>query len=211
MTLDPGCGRRRFTSVITAEKAVGKGAAGTPGECRRGGLVHWHLNPPAPDLATPDRPRSPKGSVRAAVVLVLDRRCTVAQAARSTGANPESVEAAAWAAVKQLVLERDSYTCLYSGRAAVDVHHRVRRGMGGTADPVIAFGLANLVSLSRAAHDLAHKADDPEMADKGYRLETWQDPVMVPLVLFSETGPGAHVWLTADGSYVIRPQAAGAA
>jgi hypothetical protein len=146
------------------------------------------------------------------VHLVLAGQETVAQAARITGANPESVEAAAWAVAKQLVLERDSYTCLHSGQAAVDVHHRVRRGMGGTADPVIAFSLVNLVSLSRASHNLAHKADDPEMALKGYRLETWQDPAMEPLMLFSESGWRSPVWLKPEGGYAtVRPEMAGAA
>jgi hypothetical protein len=210
VSLDPGCGRRRFASGITAEKAVGKGAAGTPEECRRGGRLHWHLKPAAPVPVAGDRPRSPKGSVRTAVTLVLDRWYTVAQAARSTGAFPESVEDAAWAAVKQLVRERDSYTCLNCGHAGTDVHHRVRRGMGGTADPVIAFGMANLVLLCRPCHRLAHKTDDPEMASRGYRLDTSQDPAAEPLMIHSEFGSGMTVRLTPGGAYSEASPMAGA-
>ncbi|HLK00291.1 MAG TPA: HNH endonuclease signature motif containing protein [Streptosporangiaceae bacterium] len=47
--LDQGCGRTRFASEIAAEKAVQRGAAGTPEECEQGGLLHWHLKVPATD------------------------------------------------------------------------------------------------------------------------------------------------------------------
>ncbi len=177
---------------------------------RGAGLVR--RTPLAQAAARQKRGRSPRGSVAAAARLVLAGEMTVAQAARVTGADPESVEAKAWEAAKRLVMERDSYTCLATGGRAVDVHHRIPRGMGGTADPRIAFGLANLVSLTRAAHDLAHKTDDPEMAVKGFRLERWQDPALEPVTLFSEPGSGAQVWLTADGGYeTAAPRSAGAA
>lgn len=166
--------------------------------------------PLAATAAREKRGRSPRGSVAAAVRLVLAGSETVACAARLTGADPGSVEAAAWEAAKLLVHERDSETCLNCGHRGTDVHHRVRRGMGGTADPVIAFGLVNLTLLCRRDHLLAHRADKPEMADKGYRLETWQDPAVEPLWLFSEGG-GALVWLTAEGGYeAAAPESAGA-
>lgn len=212
MSLSPGCGRRKFRSSFAAAKAVGKGAAGSPEECERGGLLHWHLRtlPSAPKPAAGDRPRSPQGSVKAAVRLVLGGEATVARAARLTGAVPDSVEDAAWEAAKQLVRDRDSETCLSCGRAGLDVHHRVRRGMGGTADPVIAFGRANLVLLCRPCHNLAHRTDDPEMAAKGYRLDTSQDPAAVPLLLCSEQGSGAPAWLTPGGGYAAASPVAGA-
>ena len=40
----PGCGRTRFASLVSAEKAVGKGAEGTPEQHGD----HWHLKAPAP-------------------------------------------------------------------------------------------------------------------------------------------------------------------
>jgi hypothetical protein len=51
--LNPGCGRRRFATLITAEKAVGKGAEGAPAACGRGGVVHYHLAVPAADTIPP--------------------------------------------------------------------------------------------------------------------------------------------------------------
>jgi hypothetical protein len=117
---------------------------------------------------------------------------TVAQAARVTGADPESVEAAAWAEAKRLVMERDSCTCLATGELAVDVHHRVPRGIGGTADPKVAFGLANLVAVTRSAHNAIHRGEGPA----GFLLESWQDPETVPLLVSGEHG-GSLVYLTA--------------
>ena len=50
--MNPGCGRTRFASELTALKAVGKGAEGVPAECWRGG--HWHLRHPAENLGFSD-------------------------------------------------------------------------------------------------------------------------------------------------------------
>jgi hypothetical protein len=41
--LNQGCGHRRYATLPAAEKAVTRGAEGTPRECIRGGLLHWHL------------------------------------------------------------------------------------------------------------------------------------------------------------------------
>jgi hypothetical protein len=206
------CGKRYATLDLAQRSKAGSQESAESGACPFGcGGFHVRKAPSAPSPAKADRARSPQGSVKAAVRLVLAGQLTVAQAARVTGANPESVEAAAWREAKRLVMERDSYTCLATGGRAADVHHRVPRGMGGTADPRIAFGLANLVSLTRAAHDLAHKADNPEMAVRGFRLERWQDPALEPLLLFGEHG-GATAWLTAGGEYATScPEKAGAA
>jgi hypothetical protein len=207
------CGKR-YASLDAAQRSkAGRLEGAESGRCSFGcGGFHVRKPPPAPGPAKADRPRSPRGSVKAAVQLVLGGNLTVARAALTYGANPESVEAAAWAAAKQLVRDRDSETCLNCGHAGTDVHHRVRRGMGGTADPVIAFGLANLALLCRPCHALAHKTDDPEMAAKGYRLETTADPAAEPLMLFSEFGSGAPVWLKPDRGYATeRPPRADAA
>jgi hypothetical protein len=51
--LSQGCGTRRFTTLIAAEKAVDRGADGTPQECTRGGLAHWHLSVPAAPYIPP--------------------------------------------------------------------------------------------------------------------------------------------------------------
>jgi hypothetical protein len=50
------------------------------------------------------------------------------------------------------------------------------------------------------------------MAAKGYRLETTADPAAEPLMLFSEFGSGAPVWLKPDRGYATeRPPRADAA
>lgn len=207
------CGKRYATLDAAQRSKAGLLVGAESGACPFGcGGFHVRKPPAAPSPARADRQRSPRGSVKAAVLLVLGGHQAVSRAALIYGANPESVEAAAWAAAKQLVHDRDSESCLNCGHLGTDVHHRVRRGMGGTADPVIAFGRANLVLLCRPCHTLAHEADKPEMALKGYRLETWQSPEAEPLTLFSELGPGSDIWLTPDAGYApVRPDMAGAA
>jgi hypothetical protein len=209
------CGKRFETQASATRSKKGQRKGAEAYACRDAKCGGWHVkNPPsAPKPAKADRSPSPRGSVKHAVGLVLAFRLPVAQAAALTGADPGSVEAAAWAAVKQLVRDRDSHTCLNCGRPGTDVHHRVRRGMGGTADPLIAFGMANLVTLCRRrCHVLAHKTDDPEMAAKGFRLETRQDPAAEPLTLAGEHGSGAMIWLDPEGGYLMaRPDRAGAA
>lgn len=208
------CGKRYTTLEVAQRSKAGLQEGAVASKCWLTDCGGYHVAkpPPAPFPWKHDTPRSPRGSVKAAVGLVLCGQSTVAQAARITGANPESVEGAAWAAAKQLVRDRDSETCLNCGHAGTDVHHRVRRGMGGTADPVIAFGRANLALLCRPCHALAHKTGDPEMAAKGYRLETSQDPAVEPLMLVSEFGSGALVWLKPYGGYATtRPKRADAA
>jgi hypothetical protein len=206
------CGKRYATLDAAQRSKAGRREGAESSRCPFG-CGGFHVQKPvvAPGPAKADRPRSPNGSVKAAVCLVLAGQSTVAQAARITGANPESVEDAAWATATQLVRDRDSETCLNCGHLGTDVHHRQRRGMGGTADPVIAFGMVNLALLCAPCHRLAHKADKPEMAVKGYRLETWQDPGAEAVTLFSEIGPGESVWLRPDGGYADVSPLAGAA
>lgn len=180
----------------------------TSGLRRGSGLMR--RTPLAPAAGRQKGGRSPRGSVAAAVRLVLAEHVSVAEAAARTGADPEAVVTRAWETVKEQVRERDSHTCLNCGKPGNDVHHRVRRGMGGTADPSIAFGMANLVLLCRPDHQLVHGPDNPLMTAKGYRLLTCEDPAMVPVLLFGEGG-GALVWLTAEGGYALAPpESAGA-
>lgn len=148
----------------------------------------------------PPRRCSPPGSVTEAASMVLAGRETVAAAARITGADPVSVETLAWETVKKRVFERDCGSCLACLAAGTDVHHRVRRVRGTSADPVIAFGFANATLLCRPCHLKAHGIANPEMAARGYRLESWQSPEAEPLVLFSHTS-GTRIWLTPAGEF----------
>jgi hypothetical protein len=66
------------------------------------------------------------------------------------------------------------------GRPATDVHHRKVRGMGGTSDPEVSFGLANLVSLCRLCHTECH-ANPRESYEQGWLVHSWDDPAEVPI------------------------------
>ncbi|GHV04990.1 hypothetical protein FACS1894217_01130 [Clostridia bacterium] len=59
--------------------------------------------------------------------------------------------------LKDLVFERDSYTCIFCEAHAADAHHVVRRSRGGRDVP------QNLVAVCRWHHMMLHgqvKADD---------------------------------------------------
>jgi hypothetical protein len=64
---------------------------------------------------------------------------------------------------------------------ATDVHHRLRKGMGGGTDD-ITYGMHNLVSLCSRDHHYFH--EHPGMAYAiGYMVHTWDDPEEIPLDL----------------------------
>lgn len=102
-----------------------------------------------------------------------------------------------WSQARRLVLARDGDKCLRCLGPAVDVHHRRPKGMGGTSDKSIAFGLANLISLCRECHAWVH--EHPEQGYlTGYLLHSWDDPARFPLLL----KPGStYIYLRADGSF----------
>jgi hypothetical protein len=137
--------------------------------------------------------------------MVLSGRETVAAAARITGVDPASVETLAWATAKGQVHERDAGCCTACLAAGTEVHHRLRRADGFSGDPVIAFGFANTTLLCGPCHRMAHDGADPEMAARGFRLESWQSPETEPLMLFSYGKDGVTVWLTSVGEYSTVP------
>jgi 5-methylcytosine-specific restriction endonuclease McrA len=61
--------------------------------------------------------------------------------------------------LRQLVHERDSYTCVFCEQGATDVHHVTPRSRGGRNRP------GNLVSLCRQCHDLVHGNTAPDDID----------------------------------------------
>lgn len=153
----------------------------------------------------PPRRGSSLGPVSEAVNRVLSGRETVAAAAWITGADPASVETHAWEITKSLIHQRDAECCTACLADGTDVHHRVRRSRGFSADPAIAFGFTNTTLLCGPCHRKAHDAADPEMAARGYRLENWQSPEAEPLMLFSYGESGITVWLTPVGEYSTVP------
>ena len=158
----------------------------------------------------PGKPRARRGAMQAAVAQVLAGECTVAQAAREHDVDPARLDDAAWEAVKKAVLERDSYTCQVSGGLAVDVHHIIRRGIGGSADPVIAYGTANLVSVSRAEHDRCH-AKDPELYERGFWRWSTEKPGAVPIKVPGPFGSYQELWLLPNGKVSVTGPAEAAA
>ena len=143
------------------------------------------------------KPRARRGSMSAAVALVLAGEATVAQAARQCEVDADRLAKRAWTVVKGVVMERDNWTCAAGPERAVDVHHRQPKGMGGSADPVIAFGAVNLIGLCREHHDLCH-AEDPEMGRRGFMLKPEQDPAETPVYVRSEWGC-ERFWLLPGG------------
>jgi 5-methylcytosine-specific restriction endonuclease McrA len=56
-------------------------------------------------------------------------------------------------ALRNLVFERDSYTCVLCENPANDAHHLIPRAMGGRNIP------ENLISLCRLCHRKIHRED----------------------------------------------------
>jgi len=126
-------------------------------------------------------------------------QATVTEAAQVHGCDRKSLEAACRKAVRIAAMKRDRWTCQNCGRAACDVQHRDARGMGGTSDPAIAFGMANQVSLCRPCHARAEKRD-AEMHANGFWLEPGEDPAAVPVAALTPSGR-VERWPLANGKY----------
>jgi hypothetical protein len=114
--------------------------------------------------------------------------------------------------VRRSVLERDGYCCVCCGKSIIgqrySLAHRVRASQGGKRVP------SNLITLLGWGGELCHGRVDlyKDQADeaKGYRLRSGTDPLLVPVMLFSEHGSGVTVWLSDDGRYLTEPPAVAA-
>ena len=111
------------------------------------------------------------------------------------------------AAVRALVLARDGYACVCCGTSIAgkpySLAHRLRAGQGGKPVP------SNLIVLLGLGGDLCHGRVDfrrnPADEVKGYSLRSYQDPLLIPVTVFSLDGPGMPLWLTDTGSYSVVP------
>jgi hypothetical protein len=117
-------------------------------------------------------------------------------------------------AVRALVLARDGHCCVCCGISIIgkrySLAHRLRAGQGGK--PVA----SNLVILAGLGGEQCHgRVDfrrDPSDAAKGYSLRSYQNPLLVPVTVFSPDGPGMALWLDDSGKYLPeRPEGAEAA
>lgn len=139
--------------------------------------------------------------VKAQIMSVRRAQATIAQAARIVGCNPNYLGRRVWRETKKAVLLRDSALCLRCGALANDVHHRIARGSGGSANPEISFGMANLTSLCRSCHDHIERHRD-ESYRLGWLIHRGDDTAeMIPL-----TYPDRYVWLYDDGSQKVIPR-----
>lgn len=162
------------------------------------------------DRASAGRVPASRGAARAALAEVLACRATVAEAARIYGCSRAALEKACREAFRHAVMKRDGWMCQNCPALADDVQHRIRRGMGGTSDPRIAFGMCNGVALCRRCHDRCERKRDAEMHAHGFWLETAQDPAAEPVVALTASGRVRH-WPLADGTYSLTSPAGRAA
>lgn len=100
------------------------------------------------------------------------------------------------AAVRNLVLARDCYVCVCCGKSVTGelstIHFRKPERDGGPATP------ENLITVLPACGERISYGCDPQDEAWGYRLQSWDDPEFVPIVL-ALAGPRPTVWLTRDG------------
>jgi 5-methylcytosine-specific restriction enzyme A len=100
-----------------------------------------------------------------------------------------------WDHVRRTILSRDGECCVRCHYPACDVHHRKPKGMGGTSDEEVAFGLANLISLCRECHSYIH-AHPAESYKLGYLVRSWDNPELVKI----ETNLGS-LEIRSDGTF----------
>jgi hypothetical protein len=107
-------------------------------------------------------------------------------------------------AVRALVLARDGWACVCCGTSVIGQHyslgHRLRAGQGGKPVP------SNLITLLGLGGELHHgridSRRDPSDEAKGYSLRSYQNPLLVPVTVFSPHGPGMTLWLDDSGRYL---------
>ena len=147
-------------------------------------------NPP------PRPPATVEALERASAAVIIDGD-SIRRAAEDHGVGERVLTAEAWARAKDLVRLRDGDRCWGCGAYGQhDVHHRRGRGSGGTSDPRIGYGLANLILLCRSCHQWA-EANFRDARARGLRVRQSEDPASVPLYRHDSDTP---VWLTHRGT-----------
>ena len=113
-------------------------------------------------------------------------------------------------ATRQAVIDREQSMCAACGRYLQagswrSIQHRVARGVGGGNE------IWNLVLLCGSATSpgchLKAEQRTAESHEKGYWLDSSQNPRLEPVMLFSAHGSGITAWLAADGTYSFEPPA----
>ena len=105
-------------------------------------------------------------------------------------------------ATRALVLARDGHACVCCGRSVIgqvySLQHRKRRSQGGDNSA------CNLVTVlgdgTTGCHLRIDSRIDPHDEAKGYTVRSFDDPALVPVMFFDESGGGFTAWLADDGS-----------
>lgn len=161
---------------------------------RNTGLKRSPMPPPSSPLRRNSWMNS-SGSLEPSVIQVPPlRERNRQQRRKDTGPSP---------AIRKLVLDRDGWACVCCGLSVegqpYSLQHRKRRSQGGGNSP------SNLIVVlgtgTTGCHERIDSRRDPDDEAKGYTVRSWQDPALVPVMVFSEHGSGAPAWLTDDGRY----------
>lgn len=104
------------------------------------------------------------------------------------------------------VLRRDNWACACCGTAIAGRPFSVRYRSPGWGDSP-----ANLLTFLGDGKRQDDPADHSARVDfrrdqrdeaKGYSLRSGQNPLLVPVTIFSPDGPGMLLWLSDDGRYL---------
>lgn len=137
-------------------------------------------------------------TVRDQIAAVRSGEMSIVLAARAIGKPIGFVTGRAWRETKAQVKARDGGCVRDGGTQNLDVHHRTPRGMGGTRNPLIYFGMTNLITLCRSCHsDIERNVNREEAFRDGYIVQRGTDPASVPVRVFGR----GYVFLTDAGGY----------
>jgi hypothetical protein len=105
--------------------------------------------------------------------------------------------------VRELVLERDGYTCQCGCRRSIigqrySLGHRLRASQGGRA---VASNLLTFLGWGgEACHGRIDRRDDPRDEDNGMTVRSGQDPAEVPVTVTRADGSKVERFLWDDGT-----------
>lgn len=140
------------------------------------------------------RRRAGQALAREVIASIRSGELTIAQGARQLGTDSRGLYKRVWREAKDDAFARDVSCIVCSRVGQLDAQHRRARKAGGTADPLIAFGLANLVALCRSDHDWVEQHPD-RARELGLRLDDGEAPAETPV-----RRHGVWVLLADDGS-----------
>jgi 5-methylcytosine-specific restriction enzyme A len=142
-------------------------------------------------------------TIRATIAAVRSGETSIVLAARAIGKPIGFVTGRAWRETKVQVKARDGGCVRDGGTQNLDVHHRTPRGMGGTRNPLLYFGMTNLITLCRPCHtDIERNVNREEAFRDGYIVQRGTDPASVPVRVFGR----GYVFLTTAGGYLQKEE-----